>query len=921
MKKNFILFLLGLLVPFTMTLGASIKSLTPASTTQGQSLNVTICGSKTHFNQASSSISIVKGSTTIQANSLSLQNDSVVYANFSIPQSAPAGLYDLLVNGTIDGVLTKLNAFTVNVSTNPIISSISPSTAQKGQTLDVTITGVNTHFNQVSTAINLNFSTPFYQGSSTTNGSNISSTSVTKISDTSIQASFTIPTYAVEGLYTPSLYTPTDGTISLANGFTISGTSMAPSISNISPTSSWQGKTLTIYISGNYTHFLSGSNTVSLSQGGSTPIQATSVAKLSDSYIQAEFSIPSNANTGSYSVMVSNSLDGTLTLTGAFTLNSASTQPRITKITPSSAKQGENLDVTISGVNSVFSQVSSTVYFTQGSSTITGFSSNYVNAGDSVMHVNVSIPYDALPGDYDFSLFGYAGHNPVLLKGFHVFADSLGDQIAPTRPDTVYYYEGPTANAIQLYWSPATDNVKVTGYDVYINGVLYGSTADKEAILTGDFGGQVTIPAPTNLLIDSILPNSVYSITVQAKDKAGNVSEDSNPLVYTSVDNIPPTAPTNLQFSAPTANSFSINWDAAIDETDTDIPEYQVYLNGQLYASTVETKADFTNLKPSTVYSITVKAVDYSGNISISSLPLVVNTKYAPVQIAMVGLSARNRNQVIWNKPNTTEIDSFYIYKETDISDNFERIGTVAYDSLSIFEDKQSFPEVHSNKYTISTHEKSGDESNQSAYHKTMHLSISKVNGTAWYLFWEPYEGFKVPTYKIYRGNTPNNLALIGSTSGSNSQYTDVNAPAGNLYYQLEVMAPMAVSFTTTINLGTNSPAAQQLKSSASSVLPSYSSIRSNIARYVITSLSASSEVSFEIYPNPSYGRVNLSIANASNYRVVVSNSLGQIVYSDKLLADKTNLDFSQFGKQGIYFVQITDIKGNVVGRKKVVVQ
>ena len=908
-------------IPVTPTV-STIKSISPASATQGQSLNVTINGSNTHFNQASSSISIVKGSTTIQANSLSLKNDSIVYASFSIPQSAPTGLYDLLVNRTLDGVLSKINAFTVNASSNPIISSISPATAKKGQTLDVTITGVNTHFNQVSTAINLNFSTPFYQGSSTTNGSNISSNSVTKISDTSIQASFTIPNYAVEGLYAPSLYTPTDGTISLANGFTISGTYALPTITTISPTSSWQGQTLTVYISGNNTHFSQGSNTVSLSQGANTPIPASSVTKFSDTYIQANFSIPSNTNTGTYTLLVNNNLDGSLSMVGGFAINSASSSPRITKITPSSGKQGENLNVTVSGVNSVFSQASSTVNFTQGSNTITGFTSNAFSA-DTVIHVNISIPYDAQAGDYDFSLCGYSGQNPVLLKGFHVFADSLGDKIPPTRPDTIYNYSAPTANSIQVYWSPSSDNVKVTGYDVYVDGVLYGSTADQEAILTGGTNYKVTIPAATNLLIQGLLSSHAYSLTVKAKDKAGNLSDTSKALDFTTADNIPPSAPTNLQNSTPTENSFSVVWDASTDNYDNDIPEYQVYVNGQLYSSTVETKADFTSLTPSTLYNITVRAVDYSGNISIASAPLVVNTKYAPVQIAMVGISANNKNQVIWNKPITTEIDSFYIYRETDVSDNFEKIGKVAYNALNIFEDKLSFPEVQSNKYTIATHDKNGEESNQSSYHKTMHLSISKVNGTAWYLFWEPYEGFKVPTYKIYRGTTPNNLALIGSTSGSNSQYTDVNAPAGNLYYQLEVMVPLQVIVDSIPFLPTYAPQAKQnIQSSASSVTKSYNSIRSNIARFVITSLNASNnDISFEVYPNPSYGKVNLCIANSSNYRVVISNTLGQVVYSEKLLADKTSLDFSQFGNKGIYFLQITDNKGNVVGRKKVVVQ
>jgi hypothetical protein len=58
-----------------------------------------------------------------------------------------------------------------------------------------------------------------------------------------------------------------------------------------------------------------------------------------------------------------------------------------------------------------------------------------------------------------------------------------------------------------------------------------------------------------------------------------------------------------------------------------------------------------------------------------------------------------------------------------------------------------------------------------------------------------------------------------------------------------------------------------------------------------------------------------------ANYSIAVSNTLGQKVYNSKLMSDKTKLDFSQFGKQGIYFVQVIDSKGVIIGRRKVVVE
>jgi hypothetical protein len=170
--------------------------------------------------------------------------------------------------------------------------------------------------------------------------------------------------------------------------------------------------------------------------------------------------------------------------------------------------------------------------------------------------------------------------------------------------------------------------------------------------------------------------------------------------------------------------------------------------------------------------------------------------------------------------------------------------------SLSVFEDLQSAPDVQSNKYKISLVDRNGVESTQSSYHKTMHLSINKGMQAAWNLNWESYEGFVVSTYNIYRGTTANNLTLIGSTSGGSTQYNDVTAPAGNVYYQLEVVSPNVVNPSKV--MGGLQKAMEQENSTAFS----YGSSRSNIATNVMTAVNMTSEVSFEVYPNPTNGQV-----------------------------------------------------------------
>lgn len=82
------------------------------------------------------------------------------------------------------------------------------------------------------------------------------------------------------------------------------------------------------------------------------------------------------------------------------------------------------------------------------------------------------------------------------------------DTIAPTAPTLAA--SGTTSTSTNLSWSGATDNVGVTGYDVYQGASLIGSTAS------------------TTLTVTSLTPSTTYSFSVKAKDAAGNASSSSN---------------------------------------------------------------------------------------------------------------------------------------------------------------------------------------------------------------------------------------------------------------------------------------------------------------------------------------------------------------------------------------------------------
>ncbi|WP_202702613.1 M4 family metallopeptidase [Flavobacterium sp. UGB4466] len=88
------------------------------------------------------------------------------------------------------------------------------------------------------------------------------------------------------------------------------------------------------------------------------------------------------------------------------------------------------------------------------------------------------------------------------------YVDS-NDTTAPTAP-TNLAASGTTGSTTNLTWTASTDNVGVTGYDIYQGTTLKGSSTT------------------TNYTVTGLTALTAYSFSVKAKDGAGNVSTASN---------------------------------------------------------------------------------------------------------------------------------------------------------------------------------------------------------------------------------------------------------------------------------------------------------------------------------------------------------------------------------------------------------
>ncbi len=217
-------------------------------------------------------------------------------------------------------------------------------------------------------------------------------------------------------------------------------TAHAQTLTSIVPNNAEQGESLSVTITGSDTTFMQGSSTVTavwFAQGSST-INASSFWANSDTSASANFNIPGGASTGSWDVKVTDTIDGTLTLSSGFTINTFN-PPELIAISPNTAQPGQTLTVLISGQDTNFSYQQgsgTTVWFSQGSST------GAWSVNDSQLIAELSVPTDAIPGTYDLSVNNGVDGTMTLVDGFTV--NSVVPTIHSVTPNAAYQGESLT---------------------------------------------------------------------------------------------------------------------------------------------------------------------------------------------------------------------------------------------------------------------------------------------------------------------------------------------------------------------------------------------------------------------------------------------------------------------------------------------
>ena len=358
---------------------------------------------------------------------------------------------------------------------------------------------------------------------------------------------------------------------------------------------------------------------------------------------------------------------------------------------------------------------------------------------------------------YRVSAFDWIGNESA--KSTTLFV-ATADGSAPSAPGSLQGTAVSTSR-IDLAWTASTDNVGVSGYRIYRNGAVIGTTTGTSYSDTG------------------LSEYTTYTYRVAAYDAEGNESSQSSPLSATTVDATPPSVPSNLQGTAASTSRIDLTWSASTDNAG--VTGYRVYRNGSLVASPAGTSYNDTGLSEATSYSYRVAAYDDEGNESSQCGAVAVYTADAtapsvPSNLQGTAASTSQINLTWTASSDNLGVTGYRVYR------NGSLVASPAGTSYS----DTGLSEATSYSYRVLAYDATGNESAQcgavavSTADATAPSVPSNLQGTAASvsqinLTWTAStDNVGVTGYKVYRNGSQ--VAMTASTSFSDTGLSEATS-------------------------------------------------------------------------------------------------------------------------------------------------
>lgn len=315
-------------------------------------------------------------------------------------------------------------------------------------------------------------------------------------------------------------------------------------------------------------------------------------------------------------------------------------------------------------------------------------------------------------------------------------------------------------------------------------------------------------------------------------------------------------------------------------------------------------------LPNTTTYTVT--GTDANNCSNTATITVGVDTIPTPAPICLVTVdSASKFNVIAWEKTPADNIDSIFIYRETN-TNVYKLIASLDYDSLSMFVDtvrtlyfpNTGDPNVGTYRYKLQVLDTCGYLSPLGDYHNT--IFIINNNGTfSWpQLYTIENNPNPVVSYHLMRDDISNgNWVSIGSVAGTQQVINDPNYSQFLNTASWRVQTQWGISCSPTLVDPSNE--AINLNSSKSNVYKVNNPVGMNESPLSI----------LNIAPNPTSGRliIRLSKSTIDSWQVV--NVLGENVQAPVLMyKDRVEMDLSG-QPEGIYLIQLISGRHHATAR------
>ncbi|MFH0990346.1 MAG: T9SS type A sorting domain-containing protein, partial [bacterium] len=365
----------------------TLSSIAPTTVTLGQTFTLTLTG--TNFLSGVTSVSVVPNGTV---QSVTVNSPTQLTATIVIPSSAVPGARTVSVTNPSPGggAATLTNVLNVIGNPLPTVAAIAPAVANRGQTLDVVITGSDfqTGVTEVS------FGTGITVNTTTVNSGTQLTASVTVALDAATGPRDVIVTNAPPG----------GGSATLSKQFAINNP--LATIVSLAPVSGLRLETLEVTVTG--TNFFDGITSVDF--GPDISVLSTTITSTTELRSRIKISVAAAIGTRMIKVINAAPGGGETQLSNGFSV-SGNPAPKALAVLPTTGSRGQTLSITLRGSG-----------FITGVTTLSVGSNITVNtltiSSDTLLTAEIAIGLTATPGVRDIVVTNAApGGGTVTLSG------------------------------------------------------------------------------------------------------------------------------------------------------------------------------------------------------------------------------------------------------------------------------------------------------------------------------------------------------------------------------------------------------------------------------------------------------------------------------------------------------------------------